>query len=398
LDDPLIWEGVPIEAHPAWRELDLDALAHNYQAVLQRAGPGRKVIASLKGNAYGHGVVPVARTLEQLGAYCLATGSPADVVAMRRAGIKMRIMTFATALPAGIKALLELGAAPTVHDRDIAIAVSTAARRPVDVFVKVDSGLGRLGVAIEEAPEFIAWLSALPNIRIEGLYTHLPFLSDGGAGWALARIRRFQALAHTLAGCGLRIPTVQALASQAIACGLPDPGNAVCPGHILYGRVPRPISETEVDSAFRPVLAAVWSRIIHIGLRRAGGAYGVDGAATAARDTLVGILPIGLADGYRPSVAGATAHVVLRGQRIPVIAVSLEYTLIDLTGIAEVKPGEVVAVLGGTRESITLDEVARWQGTQPLDVMIRLGANLPACVREAAFLQDAAGALEPTPE
>lgn len=96
---PFIAGSVSIDAHPTWRELDLDALAGNYRAILQRVGADRKIIASLKGNAYGHGVVPVARTLERLDVYCVATGSPADVVAIRGAGIKTRIMTFATAIP-----------------------------------------------------------------------------------------------------------------------------------------------------------------------------------------------------------------------------------------------------------------------------------------------------------
>jgi alanine racemase len=382
-DDPFIAPNVSIDAHPTWRELDLDALAGNYGAILQRVGTDRKVIASLKGNAYGHGIVPVARTLEDLGVYCMATGSPADVVAMRGAGIKTRIMTFATAIPSGIPALLALDVCPTIHDRDLALAVSAATHRPVDVFVKIDAGLGRLGVPIDEAMDFIVWLSGLPNIRIEGLYTHLPFLSDGGADWASTRLARFRDLVQAIAASGIRIPTVQGLASQAILRGLADPGDAVCPGHLLYGRAPRQTAETGAGGTFRPVLAAIYSRIIGVGLRRAGQSYGVDGAASPARDTTLGILPIGVADGYRPTVSGATAQVVLRSRRVPVIAVSLEYTLIDVTDVRGVKSGELVAVLGGESEPITHDEIARWQGTQPLDVMVRLGANLPTRIREA---------------
>src|SRR5438552_2186755 len=119
-DRALIASAVSLDAHPSWREIDLGALEHNYREIVRRVGPGKRIIASLKANAYSHGVVSVARKLEKLGVYCIATGSPADVIAIRNAGIRTRILCFATALPGGLGALIGLGACPTIHDRETA--------------------------------------------------------------------------------------------------------------------------------------------------------------------------------------------------------------------------------------------------------------------------------------
>jgi len=136
---------------PTWAEVDLTAVTENYRELLRRLGDGVKVIASIKANAYGHGAVEVARTLAAERVDWLATGSFEEAVAVREARIETPILLFAGALPEAMPEVLRHGFVPTVHDLASAHAVSAAARRQTLVWIKVDAGLGRLGVPVEEA-------------------------------------------------------------------------------------------------------------------------------------------------------------------------------------------------------------------------------------------------------
>jgi alanine racemase len=175
---------------PLWMEIDPAALAHNLAYVRRLAGK-RRLIASVKANAYGHGAVEFARRLETLGIDTLWTGSIAEAIALREAGVKARILLFAGYLPAEIPQLLARGFVPTIYDREGALAVNRAAHSPAPIYVKVDSGLGRLGVPLPEAESHREM--APPNIQIEGVYSHLP----GRCRWprlgtgALSRLRAF---------------------------------------------------------------------------------------------------------------------------------------------------------------------------------------------------------------
>src|SRR5262249_42600380 len=147
---------------PLWMELDLDAFAHNLAVVRRLAGP-RRLIASVKANAYGHGAVAIARELARQGVETLWTGSIDEALAIRDAGIRARILLFGGYLPKDIPDLIGHGFTPTICDRAGAEAVSAAASDPTPVYIKVDSGLGRLGVPLADAAELISGIAALPN-------------------------------------------------------------------------------------------------------------------------------------------------------------------------------------------------------------------------------------------
>ena len=159
-------ETVSEPLRPLWAEIDFGALAHNLAVVRGLAGQ-RRLIASVKANAYGHGAVPVARELARLGVDTLWTGGIDEALAIRAAGIGVRILLFGGYLPADIPELLRHGLTPTIYDRAGAQAISAAARGPTPVYVKVDAGLGRLGVPLPEAEELIQGIAALPNIILD---------------------------------------------------------------------------------------------------------------------------------------------------------------------------------------------------------------------------------------
>lgn len=371
-------ENLSQDIRPTWKEIDLGALASNYVQVRKLIGPHRKIIASVKANAYGHGIVPVARALESLGVYCLATGSPADVVAMRDAGIRKHILMFGCALPSGVTDLLRLGVMPTIHNMDLARALSQTAKSAVRVFIKVDCGLGRLGVPAAEATAFVKAVAALPRLQVEGIYTHLPFTNETGLVWAREGVGLFESLLSELNAARLRIPITQALASAGIGAGIPDSCGAVCVGHLLYGIVSSTVPHMSDFAMFRPVLRAIKSRLIHLGFRTAGKRAGMDGAFVTPTNMTIGVLPIGLFDGYRKATPGKHPIMLLRGCGVEVLGVSLEHTVVDLSSVEHPEIGEEVMVLGESNgASITAETLGEWQGRLPLEVLMGFNGTLP---------------------
>src|SRR5262245_58734160 len=211
---------------PLWAEFDFNALAHNLAVVRRMAGE-RRLIASIKANAYGHGAVAIARELARSGVETLWTGSIDEAMAIRAAGIETRILLFGGYLPKDIPVLLAHGLTPTICDRAGAEAVSAAASSPAPVYVKVDAGLGRLGVPLPDAADLIPSIAALPNLVIEGIYTHLPFGTAAGRDWGRKQYASFVALLTQLAGRGITPPVTQVWASSGLLAGMPDSCNSV---------------------------------------------------------------------------------------------------------------------------------------------------------------------------
>jgi alanine racemase len=365
------------DVRPVSLEVDLDALRANYAALRKLVPPETKLIASIKANAYGHGVVEVGRVLEELGADALATGSFEDAVALRGAGVKSKLLLFACQLPEASGQLLAHDVIPTVYNLETARAVSASATAPTPVYVKVECGLGRFGVDVSDAAAFVQAVASLPNVVVEGLYTHSPFDDAPGRAWALERLAEFRVLRDSLADAGLQIPVTQALSSAGVVAGLDDLGcTAVCPGRLLYGLVP--VTPDVADcSEFRPVLRALRTRLIHVAQHARSRPAGMSGKDRFAAGTTIGVVPVGLVDGYRPARAGV-AEMLLRGRRVPVLRTSLEATTLDLTDVPDPELGEPVVALGEDgSEGITLEDVATWQGTSALEVLMTFSGRMP---------------------
>jgi alanine racemase len=359
-------------------EVDFGALAANYREVRRLVGPDKNIIASVKGNGYGLGIVEVVRVLERLGVYAVATGSFKDAHAIREAGIRVKIQMFPGNLPEGIKDLLRYDLIPSVYNMETVHAVSEAAQRPVSIFVKVDAGLGRLGIPIEEAEGFVREVAGLPNVVVEGIFTHLPFGTASGREWALPRLKRFDELVSRLKAAGIEIPVTQSIASAGIVCGTETRCNTVCTGHLLFGGLARVTPDLGDLSQFKPVLAAIKTHLIHVAHHRAQKAIGTGGHQVLKSGSTTGVVPIGLYDGYLKVVAGETAVMLLRGHRAPVLNVTQEYATLDLTAVEDPRLGEEVLVLGEDEGGrITIEEMARWFGGIPLNVLMSFNDRFP---------------------
>jgi alanine racemase len=359
----------------AWMEIDLGALKANYRELRRRVGPDTKLLAAVKANAYGHGAVCVARELAAEEVYAFGTGSIEDAVAIRRAGVGTKIILFGSPLPEAAAQLLREDVTPTICNLETALAVSEAAESPTSVFVKVDTGLGRLGVPLAEAVAFIRTVSELPRLIVEGVYTHLPFEEASEMDWERASLESFGDLVRSLAEAGLSIPVTQARSSAAVLAGIEDVCTAISPGHLLYGLPPA--SEEVGDlSGFEPVLRAVKTRLVQVTRHSASRSVGIGGRIQLAAGTVTGAVPFGRYHGYRTGRA-QKAEMIVRGRRVPVIGLSLETTTIDLTEVAGATVGDEVVVLGHDgSETISLTDLASWQGVGILDVLMTLDGHL----------------------
>lgn len=360
---------------PLWAEYDLDALAHNL-AIVRRLAGARRLIASIKANAYGHDAVTMADALARLGVETLWTGSIADATAIRSAGIEARILLFAGYLPQDIPELLRHGFTPTVCDAASAEVVSRAAHEPTPVYVKVDSGLGRLGVPLPEAEALIRQVDSLPNVAIEGIYTHLPFGDAAGRDWALARAAEFTALLTRLEKVGVRPAVTQVWASSGLLCELPDACNAVCIGHLLYGL--SPVGDEAVSARdLQPVITAIKTRLIHVAHHAAGRDLAIGGRYGMKNARVTGVVPLGLGDGMRNAAAGQAMSVIVNGRRAPVQGVSLEHTTLDLTDIGSAQVGDEVVIVG-TAGGIanSFKDLARWFGCGELEAAMSFSGRL----------------------
>ena len=357
-------------------ELDTERLRANYREIARRVGSGIKIIPAIKADAYGFGAVETARIFERLGAFALFTGNVAEGIAVRAAGVRLPVVMFGAYLPEDVAFLLSHGLIPTIYDRDFAAAASAAASARTEVYIKVDAGLGRLGVPIAEASEFIRSVSTLPNLAIAGVYAHLPFADENGAAWAMRHLAEFDELLGTLAASGISVPVSQARASSCIAAGLADRATAVCVGHLLYGLSPFVESYTPGLSGIEPVVRAIRSRLIHVGRHPQGSDVAIAGSYGLRHGRTTGVLPVGRSSGLGELDPAEPGHALVRGQPAPLIGISLEHTTIDLDGISDVRVGDAVELVSETAKAgPTLSAWSRAQGRSALTTMVSLSGR-----------------------
>jgi len=300
--------------------VSLAALRRNLDVVRQRLAPGTELIACVKANAYGHGVLPVSACLQAAGVRWLSLGSPADALALRAAGITCDILLFPTGEGGDPGPLAEASVTIGIQTLDEAAALARVARG-ASIFLKVDSGLGRVGVPLEEAARLAARIrSTFPSVRLAGVFTHLPFRGEEAVPWVEERLAAF---GQVVAEIRRETPgplLVQALATEGIARGVKAPeANAVCPGSLLYGLepagLPQPIGTQPVLTEVSTVLTAL--RDVAPGTR-----YGYGGGRVAARPTRLGALPIGYSNSILLPRPGQKVGV--DGQEAPDLLVDIE--------------------------------------------------------------------------
>jgi len=359
-------------------EVDLDAIAHNAQAIKAHIGPHVHLIAVVKANAYGHGMVEVARTALQHGASWLAVGRVDEGIALREAGITAPILVMGYSLPGDVEDAIARALTLTVADLASVETVSALARRlgrPIPVHVKVDTGMGRFGVLPDEVLSFVAEVSALPGVRIEGLYTHFAVAELADKEYTWHQFRIFQKVRAELEAARYRIP-VYHVANSAAMLDLPEMHlDAVRVGIALYGLPPS--GEVAATVPLRPALS-LKSHVARVRTLPAGSSISYGRTYITQRDTPVALIPVGYGDGYH-RVLSNRGMVLINGRRAPIVGrICMDQFVVDISEVGPVELNSEVVLIGRQGdECITAEEVAAWAETINYEIVTGLSPRVP---------------------
>ncbi len=366
--------------HPTTCVVDRGRLVRNLTVISEAVAPA-EVIPVIKANAYGHGLIQTGQLLDEQGVSRIAVAHVSEGCRLRRSGVRTSILVMGASLPEeipeGLEASLELTAASDEGLQAIERAAEIAGR-PAVVHLKIDSGMGRLGVAIEEAPGFVtrAWES--PWIRVEGLFSHLACADDPDLGSARGQQQQFADLINWVEEAGMRPPVVH-LANSAGALRVPEARfDAVRVGIALYGVSPDASLDLDELTGRRlePVLSWV-SRVTHVKTQPAGSPVSYGWRWAPPQDTVLVTVAVGYADGYHRAATGR-AEVLIGGRRLPVVGtICMDQVVVD-AGDAKVAVGDEVVLLGGEGPSaITAEMISEWAGTIPYEVLTSISARVP---------------------
>src|SRR6266567_5142205 len=389
---------------PTWAEIDLDALAANFQIVRRRVGSAVKVMAVVKANAYGHGAIECAHRLATEGADWFGVALPEEGIELRAARLTQPILCLSGFWEGQQSACIQHNLVPVVYRVDMIEALDQAALTAgvvADVHVKIDTGMGRLGVRFDQAREFAAALKRFKNIRVDGLMTHLAAADDPSCEPLTShQIQRYEEAVEVFRERDYN-PTYHHLANSAGIFDQPSAwGNMVRPGGVLYGlwrdilppvrtgsgseRVETSNDRAETSSDLvgggynlKPVMS-VRSRITLLKWVPQGETIGYGCTFEASRKTLIATLPVGYDDGYMRGLSNR-AHVIVRGTYAPVVGrVSMDFILIDLTNVEAAEVGDKVTLIGEEGElKIPAEDLAKIAGTLSYEVTSGISERVP---------------------
>ena len=371
---------------PTFAHIDLEVLKANYRSVREfvacRADGSRDprppgIIAVIKANAYGHGSVAVARALEQAGATMLACADIEEGVSLREAGIRAPVLVFGALGISDLNGVFEHGLIPTVSSPSAARALQVAAANRATrlrCHLKIDTGMNRFGFRYDNLATTLPDVLASPNLVFDEVYTHFATADQPSHVLFDEQRRRFDAALTTLAELGVRARRRHAANSAALLRDRHSWFEAVRPGLLLYGVVPRPLTAPPTLPV-GPVMS-LRSRIVAVKGMRPGDTVGYGARFTAGRPTRVAIVPAGHADGLDVRLSGS-GSVLVRGRRVPIIgSVCMDSITVDVTEL-DVSPGDEVVMLGAQGDDrIDVSEMAEWIGTVPHEILCRTGSRI----------------------
>ena len=361
---------------PTWVEVDLDRFRRNLGAIRSAIGERRRILLVVKADAYGHGAVEIAHHAMRAGVNMLGVATLHEGIELRSSGISAPIVILSPTLLGEVDEILEHQLTPSVTSVEFADRLSArcVTQQILARFhVEVDTGMGRTGVSDSEAVEFITRIAHLPNLKLEGVYTHFPDADSGDSTGTEEQVRKFETILRALALRNIDV-TVRHAANSAGLLSVPDSFlDMVRPGILAYGfyptrEVPRSV-EVEGILSFK-------TRVVQLRDLPPGRSVSYGRTYTTKRWTRIGILPVGYGHGY-PWQLSNRGQVLIRGQRAPIVGrVTMDLTMVDATDI-EVALGDEVVLWGEQQGArLGLDEVAEWAQTIPYDLLCSMGKRV----------------------
>ena len=377
------WKQIVVSrpSRPTWVEIDLSAIAGNTRRIAQIVGPQVRILASLKADAYGHGAIKVAHTVLHNGASMLGVATVSEATPLRQAGVRAPILVFGYTPPWQMREAVHLGLTITLYTLEAAQALSRAAvslGRTAKAHVKVDTGMGRLGIRAEELQEVVQLVTAivdLPGLELEGIFTHFASADSSDLAHARMQLARFKRVLQALEETGLRPALIHA-ANSAALLSLPESRfDMVRPGIALYGLDPS--EDVRLPRGFRPALSFK-TQVSLVKSVPAGECISYGCAYTTERPMTIATLPVGYADGFRRGPAN-WGSVLIHGQEAPLLGrVCMDQCMVDVSHIAQVRIGDEVVLIGRQGQaSLTAEQVAKRLGTIHYEVVSEILARVP---------------------
>ena len=349
---------------PTWIEIDLDAIAQNVKNIKQLIGE-KELMAVVKGNAYGHNILEVSSVVLNNGATQLAVARLEEGIFLRKAGITVPILILGLTLKQQAELLVSYNITPTVCEYEMIEKLSESAIKEdkvVKVHLKVDTGMGRIGIFSHDILGFIKRIRALKNVEIEGIFTHFSVADEKDKTYTEKQFKKFMEVLTVLEKEEIRIP-IKHVGNSATLLDLPHMWlDLVRPGISIYGLYP----STEVQKTIKLIPAHSFkTRIVFLKELSAGEyiSYGRT-YTTIKKRTKVASLPVGYADGYNRLLSDH-GEVLVKGRRFPIIGrICMDQCMIDVSSLLEVKIGDEVVLWGRQgEEEITVEEIAEKIGT-----------------------------------
>jgi alanine racemase len=392
IESRLAVAGLPPLPRTAWLEIDLDALRANLAVVRTMAGPGQPVRPVVKGDAYGHGAVPVAAALEAAGAdgFCVATMD--EAVELREGGIRAPILVLYPVPVAWVGVAARLGIAVTGGDlpgltETVRVAAELDGAGPLAIHLEVETGFGRGGLLIDELVPAARLVSSSPGTVLAGLWTHFQAAPD--AAITAAQVKRFVAATHALSAAGISLPARHVAASEGLLCDRMLADEGVRPGLITYGLLPDELDAGGLPAAaagLRPAMA-LYARPIRVVELPVGAGISYGPSFRTTRPSRIATLPVGYGDGFSRRLSNR-ASAIVRGTRVPLVGnVTMDAVMADVTDI-EGRPvdstDEFVLLGGSGPERIDIRDLAPERTTNSWEVVVAMSRRLPRVYHAAA--------------
>jgi alanine racemase len=372
-----------MKQYRCWAEVDLDALRENLAWIRHRVGPQVKIMTVVKADAYGHGLKQIAALLMQSGTDVFGVANLTEAQAIRSVGRGWPILMLGACLPFEVESAVREEVMPTISKFEEAEQFSAVAMRlgkVASLHIKVDTGMGRLGVEPRQAPELWKRIAELPGIKIRGLYTHFSSVEDDVA-FSRAQKRRFTRLLETLPHQS--IDYLHANNSGALLFEHDTHFNTVRPGLLVYGVLPRGTRKIRSELQQQLKHALSWKcRVSLVKTIPRGAALSYGRSFIAARPMRVATLTAGYGDGYLRAGSNR-ARVLIGGVFCRVLGrVTMDQMIVDVSHLETIQSGDEVVLIGhqGQRE-ITANDVAKWCQTIPWEVLTAITARVPRIYR-----------------
>ena len=365
-----------INYRPTWAEIDLSAVKYNHKKILSLLGNNTKIMAVVKANAYGHGIVEVSRVLEKLRTAYLGVATLDEAMVLRNAKIKLPILILGSILPEEAETAVKNNITLTLCNKELFKKLASLSSKKIKpkVHIKIDTGMGRIGVWHEDAMNFIKYVSDNKEIEIEGMYTHFS-IAGRDKFFTRYQIKSFERIISALKDNKIIIPLKHAANSIACVDWREAHLNMVRPGIIIYGIYPKRSFARSLK--LKPAFS-LKTKIAFIKSTPPGRSISYGRTHIVQTYTKIATIPIGYADGYG-RILSNKAEVLVNGHRVPLVGkVTMDQAMVNVGSIKNVKVGDEVVLIGKQKnEEIRLERLARLAGTIPYEIVTGITSRVP---------------------